>query len=87
MAIPFQQYDAPAWGGQAITPADGLVLNTNRGTPFRGLYVGGAGNVQVRMLDGSTQVFAGVLAGTTLAIQYDKVFATNTTATNLVGLY
>jgi hypothetical protein len=78
-----QAYNASAWGGIAITASDSTVLSP----VLRALYVGGAGNVAVRMLDGSTQTFVGVAAGTVLPIQIDKVMATNTTASSMVGLY
>jgi hypothetical protein len=53
--------------------------------PALGLYIGGAGNVAVRMY-GNQQVltYVGVPVGTTLPIVVDKVMATNTTATNIV---
>lgn len=86
-AVPFQQYDAPAYGAVAVTPNDGTVLKTSSGRPFRGLYVGGAGDVTVRMLDGSIQTFKAVPVGTTLAIQFDQVHATSTTATLMIALY
>jgi len=86
-AVPFQNYDAPAYGAVTVTPADGTILSNNPGRPFRGLYVGGAGNVTVRMLDGHTVTFNAVPVGTTLAIQFDQVHATGTTATLLVALY
>jgi hypothetical protein len=54
----------------------------------KGLYVGGAGNLNL-LLAGDTApvVFVGVAAGTVLPVRVAKVMATNTTATNLVGLY
>lgn len=78
-----QAYNASAWGSIAITASDATILS-----PIcRGLYVGGAGNVAVRMLDASTPIFTGVPAGTLLPIQIDKVLLTGTSATSLIGLY
>jgi hypothetical protein len=66
----------------AITPTD----NTQIG-PYEALYVGAAGNVALCPL-GQTNVvtFVGVAAGTVLPIACQGVNATNTTASNIVGL-
>lgn len=70
-------------GGIQVTPSDTLTFNET----YRALYVGGAGNVSVRMLrDGAVLPFTGVLAGTLLPIQFDRVMATGTTATALLAL-
>lgn len=78
----FLAYNASAWGSQTITPNDSTILSPN----LRGLYVGVTGNVAVRMLDGSTPIFVAVPAGVLLPIQIDKVLATGTTATTMIGL-
>jgi hypothetical protein len=54
--------------------------------PCDGLYVGGAGNLEVIMKGGTTVIFAGVLAGTVLPIGVSRVLAANTTATSIVAL-
>lgn len=79
----YQAYNASAWGSFTITKSDSTILSPN----CRALYVGGAGDVAVRMLDGSTPTFSGVLAGTILPIQVDKVLSAGTTATLMLGLY
>ena len=74
---------APAHGAQAVTASDSTVLP---GT--RALWVGGAGNVAVKMSGNeATVTFVGVAAGTILPIQVTKVMATNTTATSIVALW
>lgn len=78
----FVAYDATAWGSVTITKSDSTVLSPN----LRALYVGGTGDVAVRMLDGSLPIFVGVPAGTTLLIQIDKVLSTGTSATSMIGL-
>lgn len=72
----------PATGAFAITPHD-----TNN-LPFvtRGIYVGSEGNVRVQLLDGDPVTFTGAQVGSILPIQAVRVFATGTTASNLIGL-
>lgn len=65
----------------AITPSDSAQV------ALVGLYVGGAGNVAVVPEGQNTAVtFTAVPVGTTLWLRIRQVNATNTTATNLVGL-
>ena len=51
------------------------------------LYVGGSGNVRVLTEGGDDVIFYGVVAGTFLPVHVVRVFATNTTATNIVALW
>jgi hypothetical protein len=51
------------------------------------LYVGTSGNVRILTAGGQDVVFANVLGGTFLPVQTLKVFATNTTASNIVALW
>ena len=74
---------SPYSHGAAITPHD-----TNELTNVtRGIYVGGAGNVKVTTVDGDTITYVAVPVGTTLDVQAKIVFATLTTATNLLALW
>jgi len=73
---------APASGAVAVTPNDGTSIPATRG-----LWVGGAGNIQVIMEDGSQVTYTGVPAGTLLHISVTRVFATSTTATSMLALY
>lgn len=66
----------------AVTTSDSATF-----APTYGLYVGGAGNVKVDMYDGGTVTFNSVTAGTILPIKATRVYATGTTATNIVALY
>jgi len=73
-------------GGAAITPSDTVDIRqtTNR------LYVGGAGNIRVTlagMAEDQFLNFTSVPVGTMLEIQVKRVWATGTTATNLLGLW
>lgn len=66
----------------AITPSD----TVNCVAMFRGIYVGGAGNIVVVDLSGNVTTFTAVPVGTQLNIAGRRVNATSTTATLLVGL-
>jgi len=74
---------APAKAARAVTPHDTNVLT---GGVCRSLYVGGTGNIAVRMADGGSVTFTAVPVGI-LPIQCDIVKSTDTTATSIVALY
>lgn len=66
----------------AVTPADSNV------GPYRGIYVGGTGNLVVIMADddtGTPVTFTSVPTGSLLPIAVRQIRAA-TTATNIVGL-
>ena len=74
---------APAGNAFAITPSDteSLTIAT------KAIYVGGAGDITVRPLNGDSDVlFAGFPAGGILDVRISAVRATGTTATDIVGL-
>lgn len=64
----------------SVTPGD------SSSHDFDALYVGGAGNLRVLTEGDQDVTFAGVPAGTVLYLRVKRVFATSTTATNIVGL-
>ena len=66
----------PYVGGDGTTPSWPCVL-----------YIGGAGNVRVLTEGEDDVVFSNVAAGTFLPVQVIRVFATNTTATNIVATW
>ena len=66
----------------AITPSDSVDFTL----AFDYLYVGGAGDVVVVAMDGSTCTFKAVPAGQYVWSKGKRVNATNTTATNMVGI-
>lgn len=73
----------PAVRAFAITKSDATVL-----TPTRYVWVGGVGDLAVLMNGDTVAVtLAAVPAGTMLPISVTKVMSTNTSATNIVGLY
>lgn len=69
---------------EAVTPHD---VNTLVGGLSRELYIGGAGNITVRMAGGGVVPFLGLPAGAILRIAVSGVNATGTTATNIVAIY
>ncbi len=69
-------------GAEAVTPSD----TVNLATPSV-IFVGGAGNVRVTTAQGDDVVFSGAQAGGVIPVQVIRVWATNTTATNLVRVY
>lgn len=73
---------APALSALDVTPADGADLSRIA----RGLYIGVGGNVKVDMSSSGTVTFVGVGAGTLLPIYVKRVYATGTTATNIIAL-
>lgn len=75
--------ESPASSAFAIT-----THNTNELTTVtRGVYVGVSGDLKVDMLDGTTVTFANIVAGVIHPLRVRKVYATGTTATNIIGLY
>lgn len=89
--MPLLYSDAPAHdagpglGCFAITPSD----SANFTYLVRAIYVGTTGDVVVvNAQDDSTAVkFTSVPAGTILPVKTKRVNSTNTTASNLVGIY
>jgi hypothetical protein len=77
--------DAPAEYGEAVTPSDSPVDNFD--TPWRALYVGGAGAVAIVQIDDSVVVFPAVPAGSTLRFRGRRVNATGTGASNMVAMW
>ena len=72
----------PATGAAAITPHDTNEL----AVMSRYVYVGTTGNLKVTMRDGTTVTFTSVPAGTVLPIRAKVIWATGSTASNIVAL-
>lgn len=70
-----------AHGAFLVTPSDATIIPVTRA-----LYIGGTGNINVRMADTQTILFTAVPVGI-FPIQVDQVLSTSTTATNIVALY
>lgn len=76
-------YVAPYIVAKTPTKSD----TTNEAAAFRGIFVGGAGNISVNMMDGSDVVFTAIPVGTFMPVSGQRINNTNTTATNLLILY
>lgn len=77
-----QALDAPATHGFAITPDDGTDLSEIT----RAVYVGSSGSLAVTFTSGAELVMPNVPAGSLLPLRLQRVRATGTSATNIVGL-
>ena len=73
---------SPALTAEEITPDNGAALSH----VTRALYVGQTGNVRVLTAEGDVVTFANMQGGGLYPIRVAQVFATGTTATDLVGL-
>jgi hypothetical protein len=86
-----KHWTKPATVVAEVSPHDSNTLA--HGTPTalytlpRGLYVGGAGDVEVKGRDGVAATFVAVPAGTILPVEAEIVMSTGTTATAIVALY
>ena len=75
---------APATRALAVTPHD---VNALSDVP-KALYVGTAGNITMRGVNGTAdQVWKNVAAGTVLPFRAQYVRATGTTAADMLALY
>ena len=75
--------EAPASRVFAITPHN----STDFSFDTRAIYVGTGGNIAVVTAAGDVVTFSNVPTGTILPVRATRVNSTNTTASNLVGMY
>ncbi|MEM9700241.1 MAG: hypothetical protein AAF943_15790 [Pseudomonadota bacterium] len=72
---------APISAGEAATP----------GTDFRsisrGIFIGGTGDIRLRMKNGEELLFRNAQAGVVYPFQAQQVVASGTTASDIVALY
>lgn len=73
----------PATNGVVVVPSDSIDFLT----PMRGIYVGVGGDINVVMLSGEVLLFENVPGGVILPTHCVRVNLTNTTATNMLGLF
>lgn len=74
--------DRSALGATEITPSDSADLDIT----CKGLYVGATGDIQVTTVAGDTVTFVEVPVGI-LPVVVTRVWSTDTTATDIIGLY
>lgn len=67
--------------GFDVTPSDTAVQ-----PPHRGLWVGDGGHLVVEMRKGGTVTYRNIASGSSLGIRARIIFATGTTASNIVGM-
>jgi hypothetical protein len=72
---------SPSGDAAAVVPSD----TADFPNAPRRLWIGGAGNVTINTLAGHSVTYTGVPAGAYLNIRASRVFATGTTATNIVA--
>lgn len=71
-------------------PGDAAAVTTsdvNNFTTASIVFVGSGGTVRVLTAQGSDVTFVGLLAGSILPVQVLRVFASTTTATNMVRIF
>lgn len=73
----------PAQYAAVVTPSDTESFTQTA----RALYIGGAGNVNVVLPDGSDVLFVGLAAGSILPVRCTRVNDADTTASDIVALY
>lgn len=77
----------------AVTPSDTVDIPSVSTDPGAGknngcvLFVGGAGNIKVKTIGGDEVTFNGINTGAFIPVQVVRVFATGTTATNILALW
>ena len=75
--------ESPAEFAYAVTPHD-----TNDLDPYtRGFYVGGEGDVKLDTVQGDTVTLVNCPQGSYHPIRTKRIYATTTTATNIIALY
>jgi len=73
----------------AVTPSDTVNIPAVTGGTNNGcvLYVGGAGTLKVTTIGGDDVTFSGLIAGSFIPVHVVKVWATGTSATNIIALW
>lgn len=72
-----------ASGAFEVTPDD----NNDMAMPTRGIYIGAAGNLHVKMVDNTEVTFVSLAVGVVHPLQIRRVYTTGTTAGQIRGLY
>jgi len=72
------------------TPAENaftITIGTEFNYATRAIYVGVGGDVEIITIDGTTVLFKNAQSGQIIPVRARNISASNTTATDLVGLY
>jgi hypothetical protein len=83
----------PSFQFSACTPSDTARLTYTNSAGIveekrcKAIYVGGAGNLQVKNDAGNSVVFTGVVAGSVYPISTDTIMNALTTCTGIVALF
>lgn len=72
-----------------VTPSDtdNISVNTEASKSGNVLYVGTNGNIKVMTVGGDEVTFVNIQGGSFIPVQVLKVFATGTTASNILALW
>jgi len=79
-----QRKSGPPTDASVVTKADDTALPDG---PATHLYIGGAGNVHVKMVGGTKVVLTGLAVGVWHEMSFVEVESTSTTATSIVAGY
>ncbi len=73
----------------SVTPSDTVNIPSVSGGTNNGcvLYVGSAGNLRVQTVGGDDVTFNNINTGAFIPVQIVKVYATGTTASNILALW
>lgn len=77
------QMQWPAASAIAVTPSDSADLSVFT----RGIYVGTGGDLVVTTVNGQTVTFKNLAGGMVHPICAKRIWSTNTTATDILGVY
>lgn len=75
--------DSPIENAFAVSPNN----STDLTAVTRGVYVGVSGDLKVDTSQGDTVTFVALASGVIHPIRAKRIYATGTTATNIVGVY
>lgn len=74
-----------ATNASSVTPSDSVdIAGSTVETPAT-LYIGTGGNIKVDTIGGDTVTYSNVIGGAFLPIQVKRVYATGTTATDIIA--
>lgn len=80
--------EASAQGSVVVTPSDTVDIPVPAGVGYtKGLYVGVSGDIKMTMGNGTVVTRKAVAAGMTHPWNVSRVWATGTTATDMLGDY